>query len=229
MPFTNEQFLEVFAAYNRAVFPMQLVLVSAALVAIFLSIRPNKISGKAVTTILAFFWLWMGVVYHLLFFSSINRGAIFFGLFFILQSLILFYTGVLKDKLSFGFHYGWKGMVGALLILFALVIYPLLGLLFGHIYPQSPTFGLPCPTTIFTFGLLLWSDKKVPWYVLPIPLFWSLIGFSAAFTLGILEDIGLPIAGIIGVGIMISTNRKAATSPNGFQKVLRTKGKSGKL
>lgn len=182
---------------------MQFVLVSTALVAIFLSIRPSKISNKVVAAILACLWLWMGVVYHLLFFSSINRGAIFFGLFFILQSLILFYFGVLKDKLSFGFHFGWKRMVGALLILFALVIYPLLGLLFGHIYPQSPTFGLPCPTTIFTFGLLLWSDRKVPWYVLPIPFLWSLIGFSAAFSLGILEDIGLPIAGIVGSVFLI--------------------------
>ncbi len=209
--FTVEQFLEVFGAYNRTVFPMQLFLVLAALVAIFLAIRPNKTSSKVLAATLAFFWLWMGVVYHLLFFSSINPGAIFFGIFFIFQSLILFYAGVFKDKLSFGFHFGWRGMIGALFILFALVVYPLLGLLFGHIYPRSPTFGLPCPTTIFTFGLLLWADKKVPWYVFPIPLLWSLIGFAAAFSLGILEDIGLPIAGIIGSAFLIWHEPKRVT------------------
>lgn len=116
MPFTTEQFLEVFAAYNRAVFPMQLVLVSAALVAIFLAIRPNKISGKAVTTILACLWLWMGIVYHLVFFSSINRGAFAYGIFFIFQSLILFYAGVLNNKLSFGFHFGWRERLGSCLL-----------------------------------------------------------------------------------------------------------------
>ncbi len=203
MPFTVEQFLEVFAAYNRAIFPMQLILVAAALVAIFLAIRRNKLSSKAVATILACLWLWMGFVYHLVFFLSINPAAIFFGIFVIFQSLILFYAGVLKDELSFGFHSGWRGTIGGLFILFALIIYPMLGLVFGHVYPESPTFGLPCPTTIFTFGLLLWTDKKVPWYVLLIPLLWSLIGFAAAFSLGILEDIALPIAGIIGTVILI--------------------------
>lgn len=61
MPLTADQFLNVFSAYNRAVFPIQVLLVLAALVAVFLAIRPNKISSKAVTTILACFWLWMGV------------------------------------------------------------------------------------------------------------------------------------------------------------------------
>lgn len=144
-----------------------------------------------------------GSLYHLLFFSSINQGAILFEIFFIFQWLILFYAGVLKDKLSFGFQFGWKGTIGFLFILFAMAVYPLLGSFFGHIYPRSPTFGLPCPATIFTFGLLLWSDKKVPWYVLPIPLMWSMIGFGAAFSLGILEDIGLPLAGTIALGSLI--------------------------
>lgn len=202
-PFSVEEFLNVFASYNRAVFPMQFVLVSAALAAIVLAIRPYKISGKEVSTILACFWLWMGVAYHLLFFSRINRAAVIFGVFFILQSVILFYAGVVKSELSFGLRLGWKGTIGGLFLIFALIIYPLLGLVFGHVYPESPTFGLPCPTTIFTFGLLLWADKKVPWYVLPIPLLWSLIGFAAAFSLGIFEDIALPIAGIIATVVLI--------------------------
>ncbi len=203
MPFTIEQFLEVFAAYNRAVFPMQVILVSAALVAMFLAVKTSKSSNRFVSAILVFFWLWMGVAYHLLFFSRINRAAFFFGAFFIFQAVILFYAGVLKDELTFRFRFDTSGVIGALLILYALVVYPLLGFVFGHVYPQSPTFGLPCPTTIFTFGLLLWTDKKMPWYVLPIPLLWSLIGVAAALSLGIREDIALPLAGVIGTAILL--------------------------
>ncbi len=207
MPFTIGQFLEVFAAYNRAVFPMQVILVSAALLAIFLAVKASKSSSKFISTILAFLWLWMGAAYHLSFFSSINPVAVLFGAFFIFEAVILFYTGVLKDELSFRFRFDTSGVLGILLILYALVVYPLLGIVFGHVYPQSPTFGLPCPTTIFTFGLLMWTDKKVPWYILPIPFLWSLIGIAAALSLGIWEDIALPLAGIIGTAVLLWHNR----------------------
>ena len=218
MPFTIEQFLEVFAAYNRAVFPMQLILVSAALVAIFLAVKTSKNSSRFVSAILAFLWLWMGVAYHLLFFSRINPAAFSFGAFVIFQAVILFYAGVLKDELSFRFRFDTSGVIGVLLILYALVVYPLLGFVFGHVYPQSPTFGLPCPTTIFTFGLLLWTDKKVSWYILPIPFLWSLIGVAAALSLGIREDIALPLAGTIGTAILLwHKPRKISNSVNDFK------------
>ncbi|MBK7342384.1 MAG: hypothetical protein IPJ06_04260 [Saprospiraceae bacterium] len=104
----------------------------------------------------------MGTIYHLLYFARINKAAYLFGGVFILQGLLFFYQGVLNDKLSYKFRFDKFGWVGALLIIFALIIYPYLGYIFGHIYPTSPSFGLPCPTTIFTFGILMWFNKKMP-------------------------------------------------------------------
>lgn len=67
-----------------------------------------------------------------------------------------------------------------------------------------PVFGVtPCPTTIFTFGLLLWTASRVPLYIIVIPFIWSLIGVSAAINLGIIEDYGLVVAGVAG-SILIS-------------------------
>jgi len=51
---------------------------------------------------------------------------------------------------------------------------------------------------IFTFGLLLLSERTLPKYLLVIPLLWSLLGASAAFSLGIREDIGLLATGLVG-------------------------------
>jgi hypothetical protein len=62
-------------------------------------------------------------------------------------------------------------------VVFALVLYPVIGYTFGHIYPSSPTFGLPCPTTIFTFGIFLWSDKRLPVAILVIPFYGLLLVF----------------------------------------------------
>jgi hypothetical protein len=83
-----------------------------------------------------------------------------------------------------------------------------LGYFLEHVYPQSPTFGLPCPTTIFTFGLLLLTDKNVPIAVLMIPFVWSLIGFTAAFSFGIWEDTGLLVAGLVGTALLVIRNRR---------------------
>ena len=72
----------------------------------------------------------------------------------------------------------------------------------GHTYPENPTFGLPCPTTIFTFGILLWAKDKIPMYIIGIPLIWAVIGFTAALNLGIKEDTGLLVAAILSVVLL---------------------------
>jgi hypothetical protein len=157
---------------------------------------------------LGFLWLWIGVVYHLIHFTSINNAAYIFGVLFILQGFIFIYAGIVKDHLSFNYQTNIYGITGAVFLLYALILYPVLGHLFGHIYPKSPTFGLPCPTTIFTFGLLLWTDKKIPKYVLVIPFLWSIVGFSAAVNLKVYEDFGLLVAGIIGTVLILLSERK---------------------
>jgi hypothetical protein len=203
LPFTIEQFLSVFEEYNLSVWPMQIALVLIAILAIILSIRKINRSDKIISIALAFFWLWIGIVYHFAYFTSINKAAYFFGALYIIQGLLFLFVGGMKSKLSFKFQPNSYGIVGSLFILYALIIYPGLGYFFGHVYPKNPTFGLPCPTTIFTFGLLLWTDKNVPKYILAIPLIWSIIGFVAALSLGVKEDYGLLIAGVLGSILII--------------------------
>ena len=210
LPFTVEQFLEVFKNYNQSVYPMQIVFYLLGATAILLSIKKIANADRIINVILSFFWLWMGIVYHLFYFAQINTAAYFFGGIFILQGLLFFYYGVSKNKLSYKFRFDKLGWGGTLLITFALIIYPLLGYVFGHFYPAAPTFGLPCPTTIFTFGILMWFDKKIPLSILIIPFIWSIVGFFAALKLGIREDTGLLVAGITGI-IMISLRNKKLT------------------
>ncbi|MFZ2899375.1 MAG: DUF6064 family protein [Saprospiraceae bacterium] len=209
LPFTTEQFLEVFRNYNQTVFPAQIILYLLAGLALYFSFKkPAPNSGKVIAAILAFFWLWMGIVYHLLFFTKINPAANVFGALFIVQGGLFFLYEFPKRRLSFSFRKDLRGWAGGALILFALVVYPVIGYFTGHVYPASPTFGLPCPTTIFTFGMLLWVERKPPVLVLVIPLLWSVVGFSAALTLGIMEDAGLLVSGLITAGLAFSERRK---------------------
>jgi len=209
LPFTVDQFMSVIEQYNQTVWPMPIILNLLGLVAVFLAVKKSALSNRLIAAILAFFWLWIGIAYHLAFFTAINPAAYAFAALNVIQGILFLIFGVFSQRLSFRFKSDVNAFIGALLILYAMVIYPLLGYLFGHVYPKAPTFGLPCPTTIFTFGLLLWTDIKLPKSLLIIPFLWSLIGFSAALTLGIFEDTGLLVAGIIGVVLIILRDKKA--------------------
>lgn len=197
LPFTASQFLEVFRQYNTAVFPVQFLFILLALMAIVFAARHHRNSGRAISAILGLLWLWMGMIYHWGFFADINKAAYGFGAAFVAQGALFLVKGVLHDKLKFSHKPTPAVWAGSAMMLYALLIYPLLGYMLGHGYPDSPTFGLPCPTTIFTLGILLWLDKKPPMYLLVIPLLWSLIGTVAAVKLGIREDVGLLVSGAL--------------------------------
>ncbi len=210
-PFSLEQFLHVFRNYNLAVYPMQIVLYLLSGIAVYLVFKPNPKSDKIINLILSFLWFWMAIVYHIIFFTAINKAAYIFGGLFIIQGMLFLIFGAFQNKVSFHFKNDKYAITGITLILFATIVYPVLGYFFGHIYPSSPTFGLPCPTTIFTFGFLLLNTNKCPITILIIPFIWSVIGFLAAFQFGILEDTGLIVASLLSVFLLMYRNRILAT------------------
>lgn len=214
IPFTVDQFLNVFEQYNVAVWPAQVFLYTIGIAAICLALARKNDFSRSVSLILSLFWIWVGLAYHLWFFSAINKAALVFAVFFVLQGILFFFVGVVKHRLKFRFTLTLYGIVGSVFLVYALILYPVFGYASGHRYPAAPTFGLPCPTTILTFGMLLWTNGRVPLYVLAIPLAWSLIGFWAAISLGMTEDFGLlaPVIGSLAI-ILRRTRRFAALAP----------------
>ncbi|MDX1617318.1 MAG: DUF6064 family protein [Balneolaceae bacterium] len=213
LPFTADQFLNLFREYNTAIWPAQIAAYLLGFAAVFLTHRKEIRLKKSILAILGIFWIWMGGLYHLMFFSTINGAAYLFGAFFILQGVLFLFAGAGRRQPEFEFMfrndaYGWTG---SLFILYAVLIYPVIGSLLGHSYPQAPLFGVaPCPTTIFTFGILLWTRGRVPGWLLVIPTLWSIVGFLAALRLGIREDIGLLVAGLVGAAMLLYRNRHQA-------------------
>ena len=207
MPFTIDDFLGVFRSYNQAVWPAQWILVILALVAVVPAFRARWLT-RAPLFILAVLWLWMGIVYHLAFFRSINPAAVVFGALFIVQAGIFVWLALREPGVRFTIQPDMPGVLGALMVVFALVIYPSLGWLAGHRYPAAPTFGLPCPTTVFTFGLMLWVQPALPRRVLIIPVLWSVVATIAAFQLGMIEDLSLPLAAIVTSAVVMKSGHR---------------------
>lgn len=74
-PFTAGQFLGVLENYNLAIWLMQVIAHLLGIAAVLLAIKKIGYSDRIISAILSFYWLWMGVVYHLMYFSAINRVA----------------------------------------------------------------------------------------------------------------------------------------------------------
>ncbi len=207
---TLEQLLTTFQAYNLAIWPMQLIAYVLAVAALLLIFKPAAYASQAVMGILAFLWLWTGVVFMWLYWAPVYTPAYAFGALFLIQGM-LFLEGAFRQRIRFAFRPDGYTAVGMLLVAYAMLGYPVLGHWLGHGYPRSLPFGLaPCPLVIFTFGLLLVS--KAPRWFLVIPFVWAVSGVVPV-SIGILEDIGLILAGIVGSGMMIYRDRKAQPLP----------------
>jgi hypothetical protein len=203
LPFTIDQFFGVFAAYNLSIWPAQVVAYGVATLALSGIVARRPWGGRVAASMLTIFWLWNGIAYHLFFFSAINPAAYLFGAAFILQGLLFFAYGVVADRLALRFRGGWHGALALALIVHAAVAYEVLGHFTGHGWPRAPLFGVaPCPTTIFTFGLLLLSIRPLPVLLLAIPLLWAAIGSTAAVLLGVPEDLGLAVAALMAAALL---------------------------
>jgi hypothetical protein len=211
LPFTQAQFFEVFASYNTAVWPLQIFLNVAAIAVVGSVITVPKKAGRFVSAALALLWSWLAIGYHLAFFWSINPASPLFAGISLVAAGTFLWLGVFRSSLQFQAGMGARKFTGLLVILFALVVYPVIGEATGHAYPATPTFGLPCPTTIFTFGILLMATRPLPRWLLAAPMVWAAIGAGAAFSLGVMQDLALVAMVMLG-GYMLLFNRPPAQS-----------------
>lgn len=207
IPFGREAFLEVFQRYNETIWPLQVGLLLLAVTALMAAVRGTPRASGVAAWILAALWAWMGVGYHWLFFARINPAAWVFGALFVVQAG-LFAGAAVRGALTFGRPRGASWWLGGACVGYALLVYPILAQLGDHPFPRSPTFGLPCPTTIFTFGLLLLTTRPVWKWLLVVPAAWAALGTTAAFSLGIREDLGLGLAALVGPIVLAFRDRR---------------------
>lgn len=205
--FTIAEFLSMMSRYNSTFWPLQLVAYALGCAAVVLAFRSTPRSSGIISTILALFWLWVGVIFNWVYFRPLYSMAIAFVVLFAIEAGLLVFTGVFRQSLSFRLRADARGVVGALLVLYGMVGYPVIEYLLGRGYPSLLPFGLaPCPLTVFTLGLFLWTDRRLPWYVLVIPFLYSLSGVLPV-SLGIVEDIGLVAGGLAATCMILYRDR----------------------
>jgi hypothetical protein len=208
LPFTAEILFSSFEQYNRALWPAPILAVVVALAIILLSLRPVRLGDRAIATLLAAAWLWIGVGYFYLHVAAIDFAAPAYGLFFVLQGLLLAWTGVVRGSLAFRFRAELSGWCGLALAIVA-AAWPLADGLSGHGWLSARVVGLaPGPTAAFTLGMLLLTAGRTPLRLAVIPLLWTLVAGARAWLLLIPQDLPLPAAGLFALGLILWKNRR---------------------
>lgn len=202
-PFTIEEFLQVFHDYNLAIWPAQVFAYALGLLVLVAAFSRRDDAPRLAFATLAVMLAFVGIGYHLMFFARINPLAPVFAGFFVVQAVLLVMAAIRPGDL--GLRIGWnlRSVAGLACILYAVVIYPILGIRAGHGGMAGPMFGVaPCPTTIFTLGILIIARGRWVVWLAVVPVLWSLVGLAAAVQLGIPEDLGLPVASALLVGFL---------------------------
>ena len=109
-------------------------------------------------------------------YANINLAAPYFALAFAAESLLLIWMGISHRRFSIARTSVLRQRAALGLVLFALGVYPLIGLVHGRNWTQAEVIGLaPDPTALVTLGILLLTGTRSFWVLAPIPILWCLI------------------------------------------------------
>jgi hypothetical protein len=211
LPFSPEVYLRLLEDYNSTIWPAQIIAAGLGCLALLLIFKPRQGSGRWIAALLAGAWVWTGAVYHVMYLAPLNWAAWISGALFVLQGGLLAWTGAWRRRLAFRLIHNWRGWIGLLFGGLALFALPIAGAVTDPGWSRVPVTGLASsPTTLFTLGLLLLVEGRVPIRLLLIPALWSFSAAATAWQLHLPQDLILPVAAIAAVGLAFAANRRLA-------------------
>jgi Family of unknown function (DUF6064) len=200
LPFTRSEVMDGFARYNAAYWPVEVGAFALGIAITVLQIRNSAAFMRTACWGLAVMWIWTGITYFWIEFANISRAGRFLTPFFVVQGLLLFKVGLSGGKLRQQCRFDWPTTLGAVIIGFALLVYPLIGLFAGFGFARLPMFGVtPASLTLFTLGVFLMADRVFPRALWVLPLLWTIVGGAAALVFGLPQDLALLASAVLAV------------------------------
>lgn len=217
------EFFALTEAYNVIYWPVHVVTFLMGVAALILALVKATYADRVISVVLASLWLWSGVVFLILFFRDLSPTLFGFtppgfayasGGLFIIQSILFLYFGVIRASIAYSYEGDPYAIAGIVAIVYAMIVYPLIGYITGHPLPGYPVFGsAPCPVAIYTVGMLLLTNRRMPPLLLIIPLIWGLMGIVAVMVFTVWADVGLLAAGVLAIAILRRNAKLPVTTP----------------
>jgi hypothetical protein len=183
--FSPRVYWRMFELHNAAVWPLHVVALLLGAAILVWVVRPRPWSDRAIAVILGVAWIWVGWAFLWNRYSGINWAVAYVVPAFAAEALLLIWIGGLAGRLHFRARRTTSGVVGLVLILYALILHPFVAKLAGRSFAAAEVFGIaPDPTAIATLGLLAVASVSGPvWPLLVVPLAWCLVSGATLYAL----------------------------------------------
>jgi hypothetical protein len=198
--FSPRTYHRLFELYNTDLWPAHVLALAAGLAILASMMRDGGWWRIAAGALLAACWLWVAWAFLLGRYATINWAAVWFAGLFVAQAVLLVVLA--------GTGGGMIGSVprsrragGITLFVFALAVYPLIGIAIGRPWTQAEVFAMaPDPTALGTLGFaLLAPTAGRRWLLLAIPLLWCAVSGATLWTMAASEAPVLPAAGLVAL------------------------------
>ncbi|MGZ9076362.1 MAG: DUF6064 family protein, partial [Burkholderiaceae bacterium] len=206
--FAPRTYYRLFELYNLDIWPLQIATLLAGVMVLVLMHSRAPWRGRVIAAMLAACWLWIAWAFHWERYATINWAAGYFAAGFAIEAVLFICIGVVRDQMRFDAKLSVVARIGVGVFVFALVVQPLLGLLFGRVWQQAEVLGVaPDPTAVATLGLLL-ATNRIHWIALPIPVLWCLLSGTTLWVMNAADALVLPM--VASLVLLLSLWRSAA-------------------
>ena len=133
----------------------QIVWYLAAVAIVALAQWPVRLSSQLICALAAAYLAWIGIAYFAWQMPGMHYSWLWATM-FTLQAALLVAAGIVRSDLVIRPRWDLSSGLGAVFIAYALIGYPLVGVLAGHALRTVPVFGVsPCATTQAVYNQLL--------------------------------------------------------------------------
>jgi hypothetical protein len=206
--FSPRTYYRMFELYHGAIWPVHIMVLASALSIVVMARRVESWAQRAIAGVIAAWWVWVGIAFHLGRYATINWSAKYFAALFVTQAVLLVWYGVVRAGLRIEYPRSSTHRV-AVGLLMLVALYGVFGRLAGRQWNQVELLGLtPDPTAIGTLALLALSTTRVPRALLIIPMVWCVI---AALTLWALGSVEIWVVICLGVVALVLALRNRPT------------------
>lgn len=192
----SDIFWNTIASYNLNTWVIQsFILIICIGLTILLYIKPTEFLKKFIKFYIGGIFLWIGIVFFYMY-GSVEAKKYITGTLFVVIG-ILWIIDIFCEKVTFVFER--KRMLVSCIFYGLWLLYPIVSIVFGKVYPSISTSIMPCPMTVFSIALLCSCPKKTNPFLVALLILWALTGLPKIFIFNVPEDFILFASGVYAV------------------------------